>query len=320
MSRRLVTISVENEGSFTAAPGARLLDAGLMQGVDMPHDCGAGVCGTCKVRVLAGSTEGGETGEPGAVLACRARVTADLTIAIDEVPEVASVAGRVASVIPLARDVVEVTIAHRRRFTFLPGQYARFRFTGFPARSFSPTVPLSGIAAPGTLRLHVRRVAGGHVSGALGAAIGPGHPVRITGPFGSACLRPGTTRPLVLVASGTGFAPVWSIAHAALCEMPDRPVMMIAGARTLASLYFGQALLRLADFPRVQVAPVLAQGHRRVGFAVGSPADHLPALSPADCIYACGAPAMVQAVQDRARAAGAVCHADIFAPSAAKPP
>jgi NAD(P)H-flavin reductase/ferredoxin len=316
---KMVSISIEDEGSFSAYRGDTLLDAALMNGIDMPHDCRSGMCGTCRVRVVAGAVDGGETGEHDSILACQAKVRTNLKLAIDPLPEIETLTGKVKFINWLSNDVLEVAITPSRPLNYLPGQYCHFRFSGFPPRSFSPTLPLEGPIQRDCIFLQIRRVPAGQVSAALGRTIKMGHKVKIIGPFGSAHLRAGTSNRLVLIAGGTGFAPIWSIAHGALCDMPDRPIVVIAGARTRQSLYMGPALLRLATFPKVRVVPVLASAPPGgTVFPVGTPVDFMPALSSSDLVFAAGAPAMVKVISNIARDAGAPCFADPFIASTAE--
>lgn len=81
-------VSIGEMGSFRAKPGENLLDAALMNGIDMPHDCRSGTCGSCRCTLSSGSVEGGETDSPGAVLACQAKVVSDLEIIVEETPPV----------------------------------------------------------------------------------------------------------------------------------------------------------------------------------------------------------------------------------------
>src|SRR5688572_21091970 len=99
-----------NEQGFTAQRGEVLLDAALGNGVDVPHDCRAGQCGTCKVKVRSGLTVGGECDEPGMVKACQARIITDLEVVVEPVPEVLTTHGTVIATRPLAPDVMEVLI------------------------------------------------------------------------------------------------------------------------------------------------------------------------------------------------------------------
>ena len=299
-------------GSFRARRGETLLDAALINGIDLPHDCRSGTCGSCRCTVASGQVDGGEIDAQGAVLACQARIVSDIELIVEETPPVETFAGAVTAIRALSRDVVEVAISTRTPFEYFPGQYAQVRFSGFPARCYSPTLPLEGPVDRDGLRLQVKRVRDGRVSSALGAQIQPGHKVKITGPHGAAYLRPGHRGRLVLVSSGTGFAPIWAIAHAALCEMPDREIVIVVGAKTAADFYMSPALWRLVAFPKTQVIPVVRLGDDRDEWPVGRPLDHVPMLRASDIVYACGAPQLVEGVAALAKASGAACHADPF--------
>ena len=311
MRKKLCTVSVNGE-EFYARRGELLLDAALTRGVDLAHDCRSGRCGTCRVRVVDGRLIGGDCGEPGVALACQGRIIGDLAIEVEAMPEVLRTAARVSRLRRLTSDVVEVAIEPARPIVYLPGQYFQVRFRGFPARCFSPTVPLEG-RDDRTIRLHIRRVPNGRVSSALGTQIRPDHRLKLDGPFGSAYLRAELPHRIVLVASGTGFAPIWSIATAAAEQDPKREMVIVVGARSLADLYMVPALCWLARLPNVTVIPV-TDLPQSVTPAVrtGRPTDHVPPLSEHDVVYACGAPPMVAAVARMAAAAGARCYADPF--------
>ena len=92
--------------------------------------------------------------------------------------------------------------------------------------------------------------------------------------------------------------------------------MIIAGGRTIESLYMGPALVRLARFPNVVVVPVCSNP-QTLSTAVrsGRPTDYLPRLLPTDVLYACGAPGMVDSIKSIAAHSGAVCYADPFLPT-----
>jgi 3-phenylpropionate/trans-cinnamate dioxygenase ferredoxin reductase subunit len=123
-------------------------------------------------------------------------------------------------------------------------------------------------------------------------------------------------KPLILVATSTGFAPIWSIAVAALREHPERMMLIIAGGRTIESLYMWPALVRLASFPNVLVVPVCSTPQTLTDEVnLGRPTDYLPPLRPGDVLYACGAPEMVDSIKSMAARVGAVCHADPFLPT-----
>jgi NAD(P)H-flavin reductase/ferredoxin len=305
-----------NDERFTANRGEVLLDAALSSGVEIPHDCRAGHCGTCKVKVLGGMTVGGECEEPGMIKACQARLITDLDVMVEPVPEVLTTRATLLSITPRAPDVMELRIRPHSPISYLPGQYYRFKFRGFPARYFSPTAPMDRPFDGEVVHLHVRRMAGGRVSSALGREIQAGHPLLMNGPYGSAWLRPGQQNRLVLIGSGTGFAPIWSIAEAALAENPHREIVLMAAAKTISSLYMAPAFRRLRNHRNIQLIPMVSEKPASVARIVrkGRPTDHMPRLYPDDIVYACGAPQMVDAVKDIVLEAGATFYADPFTP------
>ena len=307
-----------NGDEFTANRGDLLLDAALMNGVDIPHDCRSGHCGTCLVRLMEGRVFGGQTVDPKTVHACQCRVISDLVIAVEEVPEVETISARVVSLETRASDVTEVRLRLSRALFRFPGQYCRVQFRGFPARCYSPTVPLDAPADERFMHLHVRMVPNGRVSSALGTEIREGHRVKITGPLGSAYLRPNHRHRLVLIAGGTGFAPIWSIADAAMWERPDRELVLIVGARDVEGLYMIPALCRLARCRNATIIPVISEGKTTSpAVRTGMPTDYMPQLTARDVIFTSGPPPMVKAIAELAQAAGAACYADPFVPAGA---
>jgi NAD(P)H-flavin reductase/ferredoxin len=307
---------IVNGQEFAACRGDILLDVALMNGVHIPHDCRSGHCGTCSVRIVTGQLFG--NGASREAKACQCRVVSDVQIEIEEVPDVTTTIGRVTAVKPLASDVVAVRIVPQDPVEYLPGQYLQVQFRGFPARCYSPTVAMDRSGDRRAVHLQVRRVRGGRVSSALGKIIKPGHRVKLKGPFGSAYLRPGQSgQRLVLVASGTGFAPIWSIADAAMRENSRRELVLAVGARSIETLYMIPALLRLARCPNATIIPVVDTPQTvTAAIHTGSPVDYLPTLYTDDIVYAAGAPRLVEAVKQIAGASGATCYSDPFVPNA----
>ncbi|MEA2948974.1 MAG: hypothetical protein QOI40_4304 [Alphaproteobacteria bacterium] len=312
MTSKICRLDVNGE-TFSGYCGDLLLDAALMNGIHIPHDCRSGYCGTCRVRVISGRSFGGRSADPEFVQACQCRIVSDLKVEVEDVPEIGTISGRVAELTRLAPDVFEVGIEPSEPLEYIPGQYCTVQFRGYPARCFSPTAPLAWPCDTSLLRFHIRQVPHGRVSPQLGKKIDLGHRVKITGPFGTAFLRPFGSKRLVLVASGTGFAPIWSVAEAAIKEQPLREIVLIVSGKTLDSLYMIKALCRLALFPNVTIIPTVSK-HQAVSKVVreGRPTDFLPELSDRDVVFAAGAPAMVEAVADIAQDAGAKCYADPF--------
>ncbi len=313
---KLHRISLGNE-TFHARSGQLVLDAALLSGIDLPHDCRAGRCGSCLTRVRQGITLGGESRNRGVVHACQARVFSDLALEIEPLPPVARIKATIEHLVPLADDIIEVTLAPERPLQVLPGQYCRFGFRGFPARPFSPTASLTAIENDGRIRLNIKQVRNGRVTPKLGQSILTGHTVSIEGPFGHAFLRPRLANRLVLIGSGTGFAPVWAVAAGALRENPLRPIVLMAVARKAAGFYMASALELVHGFPKVAIIASIEELVHPHGRIQAGPANQLlPSIAADDIVYAAGGPALVDSVGERAEAAGATFYADPFEPTA----
>jgi NAD(P)H-flavin reductase/ferredoxin len=305
-----------NDTSFLANCGDLLLDSALMNGVDMPHDCRAGICGACRVSLVDGRVYGGTDEHGGEMIhACQARVVSDLKIVTEDVPDTVSLNARVVRLTRLAPDVNGVLIELPKPLEYFAGQFCKVQYRGFPARSYSPTFPLEGTPNDRLLHFHIRTVNDGLVSTALGRQIRVGHKVKITGPYGMAFLRPNHRGRVVFVASGTGFAPMWSIATAAIFERPEREMVFVVSGRKMQSMYMLRALCRLALFPNVTIVPVVSEPQTVSDVVrVGRPTDFLPPLRPDDVVYTGGAPAMTATVAQMAKAVGAKCYTDPFIP------
>jgi 3-phenylpropionate/trans-cinnamate dioxygenase ferredoxin reductase subunit len=315
MMRKICKVTLDT-GAFHANVGDLLLDSALLNGVELPHDCRSGVCGSCRVRLVDGKVFGGTEEGSDMIYACQARVVSDLKLETETLPDTVSLPGRVAELTRLASDVIGVNIELPRPLNYLPGQYCKLQFRGFPERCYSPSYPLEGAPDRHMLQFHIRRFPDGAVSSALGDDIRVGHRVRVTGPLGSAHFRPNHHGRIVLVASGTGFAPMWSIAAAAITEEPRREMMFVVAARKLQSFYMHRALCRLALFPNVTIIPVVSEPQNvTMAIRTGRPLDYLPMLSPDDMVYTSGAPAMTNEITRIAREVGASCHADPFVPN-----
>lgn len=309
-------ITIDGTG-FLARRGELLLDAALSNGIDLSYSCRTGHCGTCCVQLLSGRVQGGAGAEPGVIHPCQSRVTGDAVIARLQQSRVRVVEGVLSSLQPLSSEVMEVGIRTDGALPHHPGQYVQLRFSGYPSRPFSITHPLRSDPDSRSVWFHVRRMKDGRVTSSLGQRIKTGHRVKLTGPYGSAHFRRNLSSRLILVATNTGFAPIWSIAAAALCENPERIMMIIAGGRTLQSLYMGPALAQLARYPNVLIVPVCSTPQTVTNAVhVGRPTDYLPRLHQSDVLYACGAPAMVEAIKSIAADNNMVCYADPFLPPA----
>jgi NAD(P)H-flavin reductase/ferredoxin len=309
-----------NGTTLTTPLGQSVLDAALAGGIVIPQDCCTGQCGTCRCDIIAGTCDDAGTLERGSVLACQARITGDLECRFEPVPLEMKTSGEVRAVRPLGGDIIEVVLRVGKHVPYLPGQYVKVQFSGFPERDYSPTLNLEGLRELDEIILHIRQLDSGAVSPALGTLIRPGTRFKLRGPFGHAFLRQGQGR-LVMASTGTGFAPLWAMAVAARLGQPWRPLHLVASARDPQNLYMRPAVDWLIR-QNVSTVTLCASGASPMPPARhGRAMEFLPHLAPDDTVYACGAPEMVEAVKARALAAGSAFYADPFfaAPPAREP-
>jgi NAD(P)H-flavin reductase/ferredoxin len=308
------TVSVNGE-NFTARAGELLLDAALVNGVDMPFDCRSGYCGTCLVHLTNGLVAGGANAEQGMIHACQAYIVSDISVNTDENLLEPAALGRVAQINRLCSNVFEVVINLGGSPTYRAGQYYNVQFEGFPARAYSPTPSLGNAEPDGAnqLRFHVKHIPEGAVSSNLNTRIRPGHIVSLFGPFGSACFVPGQSERLVLISGGTGFAPIWSIFDAALSEQPNREILLIAGTQLLSKLYMADALQLASQCSNVKVMAVTSEQVAERGWLrSGNLFNLLPELRVTDTIHAAGPPSLIEGLKKISGGVGCILHADPF--------
>jgi ring-1,2-phenylacetyl-CoA epoxidase subunit PaaE len=175
----------------------------------------------------------------------------------------------VAAVDPLTDDAAAVTFdvpaALRERFAFAPGQSLTVR-RGDERRSYSICAP-----AGQPLRIGVREVAGGMVSGWLVREVRPGDVIDVQAPAGSFCPDLSAPGQHVLIAAGSGITPVLSIAASVLAAHRESRVTLLYGNRRSDSVMFTDEVadLKDADPDRVQLVHVLSREAQEVGLYAG---------------------------------------------------
>ena len=335
------SVTIYPPGQVVDVPmGRTVLSAALDAGLDVPHSCQSGNCGACKARLVAGDFEmmpyseyalTAEEREAGLILACRAMVWGDGKVVFEgherTSPAPRDLIARIVEIADLTHDIREVVLdtGEGEALDFLPGQYARLGFADLPLRDFS----MAGQPGERHLRFFIRRVPGGRLSERLfGGGIRPGQTVRVSGPYGSVCLRPGSSAPLLLAAGGSGLAPVWSILNAALAENPDRRIALYFGVRGEGDLFMvGELHERAARFANLSCTIALSgeegkgpqDGYRHgmLHEVIGEDGADLHGWQA----FLCGPPVMVDACRDVVLAGGVAaeeCHADAFYTDAEK--
>jgi CDP-4-dehydro-6-deoxyglucose reductase, E3 len=268
---RPLRISLYNSArSFSAAPGQSLLDAALGAGLNVPHSCVGGNCGSCRARLLQGEIEY-PNGRPlglsdseaaqGYILLCQARARGDLCIeAIEPTsPEEAVIKrlpARIEKMQPLCHDVMAVylRLPAAEPFSFEAGQYIDIILPGGRRRSFSIASPPHDSRL---LELHVRRVAGGELTTQLFSEASRNALLTIEGPLGQFHCR--GDGPMLLIGGGTGLAPLYSMVRHLLEKGPEREMTLYWGVRGERDLYAHAALEELARRGQLRYVPVLSE-------------------------------------------------------------
>lgn len=309
-------VTIQPSGhQFTVNEGDTLLAAALNAGFALPYGCRNGACGACKGKVLSGEVDFGthqdgalpaEDKARGLALFCCATAKSDLSIEAKEVGAskdipVKTLPCRVERMEKLADDVMALflKLPANERLQFLPGQYIDFLLKDGQRRSFSLA---NSPEEDALLELHVRHVPGGQFTDHVFGAMKVKDIMRINGPHGSFFLRE-SDKPVIFVAGGTGFAPIKSmLAHAFHHEI-DRQFVFYWGARSLRDLYLPEVPAQWqSKHTHFGFIPVLDQPAPEDNWPGRSGRVHEAVLADfADLsgyeVYACGAPAMVQAAR-----------------------
>ncbi|MDR1889389.1 MAG: CDP-6-deoxy-delta-3,4-glucoseen reductase [Zoogloeaceae bacterium] len=306
--------------TYTAEADETLLDAALRQGITIPYGCKNGACSACKASVLAGEVDPGpyqphalneQEIAAGKVLLCCAHAKSDLTIENRqavlkaEIP-VKLMPVRVEAMEKRAPDVITLNLRlpASETFTFRAGQFIDVLLADGQRRSYSIA---NAPEQAGVLELHIRRVPGGRFTGQVFEQMKVKDILRFEGPHGGFYLRDDSKKPVILLASGTGFAPVKAMVEHAIAQNSDRPLHIYWGCRKEIDLYLSALPTAwAAEHAHIRYTPVLSEpesGWRgRTGFVHQAVVADYPDLSRHE-VYACGAPAMIDAArQDFANA------------------
>jgi CDP-4-dehydro-6-deoxyglucose reductase len=321
-------ISVLPSGrSFGVQAGESILAAGIRQGVGLPYGCKDGACGSCKCRKLEGRVAHGphqakaltpDEEAAGMVLTCCAMPLSDVVLESRQVTDesafpIKKMPSRVSSLEKLSHDVmlVRLQLPANDTLRYHAGQYVEFILRDGARRSYSmanaPTarpeaadhVPPS---SPG-IELHIRHMPGGKFTDHVFGGMKEKEILRIEGPYGSFFLREDSNKPIVMLASGTGFAPIKAVIEHMRFKNITRPATVYWGGRRPADLYMDAWMKeRVAEMPNLRYVPVvsnaLPEDHwtGRTGFVHRAVLEDLPDLSGHQ-VYACGAPVVVESAR-----------------------
>jgi CDP-4-dehydro-6-deoxyglucose reductase, E3 len=335
-------ITVQPAGrQFTAERDGTLLAAAIAQGIALPYGCRDGACGSCKSRLLEGRVVhaahqskalSADEEAAGFILTCCASPQSDCVIEARSVPAegvhpILKMPVRVQQLSRAASDVliVRLQLPATQNFAYHAGQYLEFILRDGSRRSYSmanapagalrraapsSASPLGGQEPAGDVGanstpfvdLHIRHMPGGKFTDHAFSQLKERDILRAEGPFGSFFLRPGN-EPLVLLASGTGFAPIKALIEQLERDGSTRPATLYWGGRRPADLYL-DAWVReaCARLPWLRYVPVVSDAlpedgwSGRQGFVHQAVLEDLPSLK-AHAVYACGAPIVIESAQ-----------------------
>lgn len=328
-------VTVQPSGrSFSAQPDEAILAAAIRQGIGLPYGCKDGACGSCKSKKLEGRVVHGPHQEKalsadeeaaGFVLTCCAVPQTDVVLESRQVTDesafpVRKMPSRVSSIEKKSHDVVVLKLQLPANDTLLyhAGQYVEFILRDGARRSYSmANAPHNG---PG-VELHIRHMPGGKFTDHVFTAMKEKEILRVEGPFGSFYLREDSDKPMVLLASGTGFAPIKAVIEHMQHKGITRPATLYWGGRRPSDLYLDDWVQeKLASMPNLKYVPVISNAlpednwQGRTGFVHKAVLEDFPDLSGHQ-VYACGAPIVVDSARDEYSAVARLPPEEFYADS-----
>lgn len=308
MSQITVTPS---QTQFNTQEHETILAAAIRNGINLPHSCQSGVCGSCRAQLISGSIQQSneyddyvltqEETAAGMFLLCCAEAQTDVII---DMPAYAGSKARPVRTLPAKIidvdiryniAVVKIALPKAPPFQFDAGQYMDVLLKD-GSRSYSIA---NSPTQTDVLEFHVRLHENGLFSPQLfDGRLKTGSIIRLRGPLGSFMLQPDSRKPLIFLATGTGFAPIKSILHQLAENDPNRIAHLYFGCRTQSALYDQKELKQLLQkLPNIRYTPVLSQYDKDWTGVIGYITQHVlqdyPNLSNHE-VYACGQPEMIQ--------------------------
>jgi NAD(P)H-flavin reductase/ferredoxin len=318
-------IAVEgSEIAFGCEAGETVLDAAERAGYSLPYSCRRGICSTCEAELRRGNIVAGAkqmTGPANEVLLCQAKPRTDILIRPKRIDRHDPAARKniIANVFRITRAADDVFTLMLRfpagiRARFKAGQYLRVRMPDGDTRNFSMA---NAPRESDGVQLHIRRIPGGQFSEAVLASLQKGDKLDVEIPFGEFYLRTESEKPIVCLATGTGFAPIKSIIEDLIVRGNSRRVRLYWGGRRRQDLYLASLPDKWsARAPWLTFTPVLSEpdaGWRgATGLVHEAVLRDIPDLSGWQ-VYACGNPAMTRSAERDFQSLGGLPDGQFFA-------
>ena len=320
--------------AFSVEASETLLAGGIRQGVGLPYGCKDGACGSCKCKKISGSVVHGSHQDKalsaaeeaaGMVLTCCATATSDVVlesrqVSLEGALPVRKMPARISSMVRASPDVIQLQIQlpASESFQYRAGQYLDVLLRDGARRSYSmANAPHTGPS----LELHIRHMPGGRFTDLVFGSMKERDIVRIEGPMGSFFLREDSDKPVVLLASGTGFAPIKALIEHMQERRITRPATLFWGGRRPHDLYMDDWVrAQCAVMPHLSYIPVVSDAlpednwRGRTGFVHQAVLEDIPDLSGYQ-VYACGAPVVVDSAQRDFSDLAGLDEAEFFADS-----
>jgi NAD(P)H-flavin reductase/ferredoxin len=316
--------------SFPCDTKQTVLDAAEQAGFALPYSCRKGVCSSCVGTLERGELtirgQGIAMGPRDNVLLCQARPNCDVEITPSRIRRAENVARKKlqAKVHKIEWQTTDVIVLQLRfpngiRAAFKAGQYLRLFLPDGSTRNYSMANPPNENDG---VQLHIRRIIGGVFSDVTLKSLSTGARMSVELPFGEFSMDTTLSLPAILLATGTGFAPVKSMVEDQIRRRTTRPMHLFWGARTEEDLYMSSLPQRWTKFPWFSFTPVLSAPSSEWAGAVGHVQDiaisQYSDLSGAEA-FVCGSLSMVEAAKSalcsRAGLRGHDFYSDAFVSS-----
>jgi len=288
MSEEVFKARLEPSGrEFSLYSGESVLNSALRQRILLQYGCRNGRCSSCKYFLIDGEVDFGKVSpyslsenekEEGWALLCQARALSDLTIRDQDIADRDDApiltprdeTAEISAIDKLTESLWGLQLVLPHPLTFYPGQFIEVEAPGHPGcwRCYSIA---SSPAHSERIDLIVKRIAAGEFSGQV-QRLARGSRLAVRGPYGMSYLRD-SDRPVLLVATGSGLAPLLSILRTAAERRDPRHFQLYYGARTAADLIFREELYSLEQRLRhFQFKPSLS-ATAGTDLSLGSPAS-----------------------------------------------
>jgi Na+-transporting NADH:ubiquinone oxidoreductase subunit F len=314
-------ISINREKELVIDGGNPLLFSLMEEGIFIPSACGGkGTCAYCKVKILEGGGPILPTETPyltekeqaeNVRLSCQVKVRNDLEIELPAelflIKEFKVKVERIVDLTPFIKSVILGILEPEEGISFKPGQYIQLEVPKYKL-SKEPEYRAYSISSSSkeihSVELYIGLEEKGVVSTYVHEYLKEGEELILRGPFGDFYYRD-SERDILMIATGTGLAPLFSILRFIRSEQIQRKTTLFFGTRMQEDLYCVEELSEMEnELPAFTFIPTLSRAAEDTQWEgkKGRVTDLIEDLiqKGANCdVYICGNPDMVDSCMDR---------------------